>query len=236
MQHMYKYFISLFVLFVVAEGFSQIQKSDSITADSDSVVYKSPFGIRLGIDISKPIKATVDGSYNGLELVADYRIKKRLFIAAEIGFEEETTQEDYTNSTAKGTYARLGFNFNAYENWLDMNNEIFLGMRYGLSFFEQTLNTFTPNVNTTYFPANTIVSSTTENLNAHWTEFLVGIKVETFKNFFVSASVSYKVLISAKEPANFKTLYAPGFNRIFESGTGFGFNYTLSYLIPFTKK
>lgn len=236
MQHMYKYFISLFVLFVVAEGFSQIQKSDSITADSDSVVYKSPFGIRLGIDISKPIKATVDGSYNGLELVADYRIKKRLFIAAEIGFEEETTQEDYTNSTAKGTYARLGFNFNAYENWLDMNNEIFLGMRYGLSFFEQTLNTFTPNVNTTYFPANTIVASTTENLNAHWTELLVGIKVETFKNFFVSASVSYKVLISAKEPANFKTLYAPGFNRIFESGTGFGFNYTLSYLIPFTKK
>jgi hypothetical protein len=39
-----------------------------------------------------------------------------------------------------------------------------------------------------------------------------------------------------KEPENFKSLYAPGFNRIFESGTGFGFNYTLTYLIPFQKK
>ena len=35
--------------------------------------------------------------------------------------------------------------------------------------------------------------------------------------------------MAVKEPDNFKTLYAPGFNRIFESGTGFGFNYTISY-------
>lgn len=236
MQHMFKYFISFFVLFVVAETVAQKQKIDTLSSNKDSIVYKSPFGIRVGIDISKPIKGLVGDNYNGLELVADYRIKKRLFIATEIGFEEETTQEDYTNSTAKGTYIRMGFNYNAYENWLDMNNEIFVGYRYGLSFFEQTINIFTPNVNTTYFPANPIISGQTDNLNAHWSEFMVGFKVETFKNFFVSASVSYKVMMFAKEPDNFQTLFSPGFNQIFESGTGFGFNYTLSYLIPFSKK
>jgi hypothetical protein len=234
---MFRFFISFFALFIVFESFSQTQKSDTLNTNKDSIIYKSPFGIRIGIDISKPIKAAVDGSYNGLEFVGDYRISKRMFIAAEIGFEEETTQEDYTNSTAKGTYARLGFNFNAYENWLDMNNEIFVGYRYGLSFFEQTLNSFTPNVNTTYFPANPIIPvNETANINAHWSEFMVGFKVETLKNFFISASVSYKVMMSVKEPDNFKTLFSPGFNRIFESGTGFGFNYTLSYLIPFTKR
>lgn len=233
---MFRYFISLFALFVVVESFSQTQKTDTINTKNDSIVYKSPYGIRVGIDISKPIKAAVDASYSGIEFVGDYRVSKRMFIAAEIGFEEETTQEDYTNSTAKGTYVRAGFNFNAYENWLDMNNEIFVGYRYGLSFFEQTLNSFTPNVNTTYFPANPIIVNETANVNAHWSEFMVGFKVETFKNFFVSASVSYKVMMSVKEPDNFKTLFSPGFNRIFESGTGFGFNYTLSYLIPFSKK
>ena len=65
---------------------------------------------------------------------------------------------------------------------------------------------------------------------------VVGFKAETFKNLFVSVSGSYKILMSAKEPENFQTLYSPGFNRIFESGTGFGFNYTISYLIPFTKR
>ena len=43
-------------------------------------------------------------------------------------------------------------------------------------------------------------------------------------------------MISIKDPVNFKTHYAPGFNRVYLSNTGFGFNYTISYLIPFRKK
>ncbi|WP_158841667.1 DUF6048 family protein [Polaribacter sp. L3A8] len=235
---MYKYFINICFLFVFVSGFSQKQKKDTlINAKTDSIVYKTNYGLRLGIDVSKPILAQFNSTYSGLEIVGDYRIKKNLYIAAEVGYEEETTAEDYTNSTAKGNYIKLGFNYNAYKNWLDMNNELFLGARYGFSLFDQTLNSYTPNVNTQYFPANQITTPiTTTGLNAHWTEFVIGLKVETFKNFFLSFSGSYKVLMSVKEPENFKTLYSPGFNRIFETGTGFGFNYTLTYLIPFKKK
>lgn len=236
LKHMCKFFTSLVLFFFVANTFAQKKSVENEALDS--MVYKSAYGLRLGLDISKPIKTAVDDAYNfGFEIVGDYRISKRFFIAAEIGYEDETSNEDYTNSTAKGSYIRLGFNYNAYENWLDMNNEILVGYRYGFSLFDQTLNSFTPNVNTTYFPANsTNVPVTSSNLNAHWSEFVVGFKVETLKNLFVSASISYKVLMSVTEPKNFKTLYSPGFNRIFESGTGFGFNYTLSYLIPFKKK
>lgn len=233
---MYKYIISFLLFFVFASGFAQEQKEIKVE-NKDSIVYKTPYGLRLGIDISKPIKAAIDGSYNsGFEIVGDYRISKRFYIAAELGFEDETSQEDYTNSTAKGNYIRLGINYNAYENWLDMNNEIFVGYRYGFSSFEQKLNNYTPNVSNTYFPADNALVNSTSDLNAHWSEIMVGFKVETFKNLFASVSLSYKVLMSVKEPNDFKTLYAPGFNRIFESGTGFGFNYTISYLIPFNKK
>ncbi|MHB0755309.1 DUF6048 family protein [Polaribacter sp. M15] len=240
---MFKYFINFLLLFIVVDAFSQEQPKDSLAILNDSVVYKSPYGIRLGIDISKPILASVDGNYNnGFEIVADYRIKKRLFIAAELGYEDVTTQEDFTNSTVNGTYIRLGVNYNLYENWLDMNNEILAGFRYGLSIFDQTLNNYTANVvngesnGAPYFPGELVTSNTTSNLNTHWSEFMLGFKVETFQNVFVSASLSYKIAISIKEPDNFKTLYAPGFNRIFDSSTGFGFNYTISYLIPFSKK
>ena len=219
---------------------AQTTKIDKTEIKTDSVVYKSPYGLRLGIDISKPIKASFDKSYSGFEIVGDYRISKRFFVAAEIGYEEENTVEDYSNSTAKGSYMRVGFNFNSYKNWLDMNNEIFLGLRYGVSFFDQTLNSYSHNVTDPnfgiYFPPNIVTTPQTASLNSHWTEFVIGIKTETFKNTFIGLSLSYKVLISSTEPDNFKTLYAPGFNRIFESGTGFGFNYTLSYLIPFKKK
>jgi hypothetical protein len=221
---------------MVVDGFCQEQQKDSLQVPKDSITYKSPYGLRLGIDISKPILASTTSIYSGFEIVGDYRVSKRFFLAAEFGYEEKTSEEDYTNSTAKGSYIRLGFNYNAFENWLDMNNEIFTGYRYGFSVFDQTLNNYTPNVNTTYFPATAILNPTTSNLNAHWSEFMVGLKVETLNNLFVSFSISYKILMSVKEPEDFKTLYSPGFNRIFESGTGFGFNYTISYLIPFTKK
>ena len=225
------------MFFVFVDAFSQVKETPIKETTKDTIIYKSSYGIRLGADISKLVLAGISNSYSGLEIVGDYRISKRFYVAAELGYEEQTSQEDYTNSTSKGSYARLGFNYNAYENWLDMNNEIFVGYRYGFSLFDQTLNSYTPNVNSTYFPANSINTPVTaSSLNAHWSEFLFGLKVETFKNLFLGASVSYKVLMSSKEPENFKTLYAPGFNRIFESSTGFGFNYTVSYLIPFKKK
>lgn len=240
---MYKYFISIILLLVVLNSYSQEQKKDSLVTATDSIVYKSPYGIRIGIDISKPILKLTNNDYTGFEIVGDYRIKKNLYIAAEIGFEEQTSQEDFTNSTSKGSYIRLGVNANVYKNWLDMNNEVFVGYRYGFSLFDQTLNSYTPNVVTgevneaPYFPADIITTPIiASGLNAHWSEFVLGFKAETFKNFFVSASFSYKIMMSVKEPENFKTLYAPGFNRIFETSTGFGFNYTISYLIPFSKK
>lgn len=239
---MYKYIISIFLLFVFVDGFSQQKKDSILSKKIDSTIYKTIYGLRLGVDISKPILASFNGRYRGYEIVGDYRIKKNVYIAAEVGFEEETTIEaNISSSTATGNYIRLGLNYNAYKNWLDMNNEIFVGYRYGFALFNQTLNSFTPNVsdadNENYFLAEeNIVNQTTNNLNAHWSELMVGVKVETLKNLFVGFSISYKILMSVKNPANFKTLYAPGFNRIFDSNSGFGFNYTLSYQIPFTKK
>lgn len=234
---MYKFIISLFLFFVFGSGFAQETEIEKSELEQDSIVYKTAYGLRLGADISKPIKSTIDGFYNsGFEIIGDYRISKRFYVAAELGYEDETNQEDYTNSRAKGSYARLGFNYNAYDNWLDMNNEIFVGYRYGFSLFEQTLNSYTPNIGIEYFPANTITPNTTADLSAHWSELMVGAKVETFSNLFVGFSFSYKILMGVKEQEGFKTLYSPGFNRIFDSGTGFGFNYTISYLIPFSKK
>ena len=234
-KHILNYFSSLFFLFVFAFSQAQEKATDKPTIETinldkseDSIpVKKDRYGLRVGVDLFKFTRGFYDKNYKGIELTGDFRWNKKYYLAAEIGNENKTTEDDRLTSTSKGSYLKVGFDYNLYENWLDMNNEIFLGMRYGLSFFEQTLNSYTPNVNTTYFPANPILTNETSNVNAHWTEFMVGFKVETLKNFFISASVSYKVLISVKEPNNFKTLYSPGFNRIFDSGTGFGFNYTL---------
>lgn len=236
---MHKYFISFCLIIVFTNTYSQ--KKQQIPVEKDTIVYKTGYGLRIGVDLSKPTLSFVDKSYSGLELVGDYRITKKWYVATELGYEKEISFEDFTTSTAKGSYIKIGANYNAYQNWLDMNNEIYIGTRYGFALFDQTLNSYTPNVTngstTPYFPANTIKTPVTETgLTAHWAEVQLGIKVETFKNLFFSAGFSYKILLSIDDQKNFKTLYAPGFNRVFENNTGFGFNYTISYLIPFVNK
>jgi hypothetical protein len=51
--------------------------------------------------------------------VGDYRLTKNIFLA-ELGNENKTT--DDANFTTKVHILKAGFDYNAYENWLDMEN------------------------------------------------------------------------------------------------------------------
>ncbi len=238
---MYKFFISCCFLFIFSYTYGQKEKN--VNRKKDTTTYKTAYGLRVGIDLSKPTLTFIDKSYSGLELMGDYRISKNWYVATELGYEKETTFEDFTTSTAKGSYIRLGANYNAYQNWLDMNNEIFVGMRYGLALFDHSLDSYTVNVTTgvpntpPYFTPPAIeLNDTASGLTAHWIEVQLGLKVEALNNIFITAGASFKRMLSVTNQANFKTLYAPGFNRVFENNTGFGFFYGISYLIPFTHK
>ena len=82
---MYKFFISLCLFFVVVNSFSQEQKKTE--SKKDTIIYKTGYGIRVGIDISKPALALFDKSYSGIEFVGDYRISKNWYVATELGYE-----------------------------------------------------------------------------------------------------------------------------------------------------
>jgi hypothetical protein len=61
--------------------------------------------------------------------VGDYRLTKNIFWL-QIGNENKTTDDDRLNFTTKGRmYLKVGFDYNAYENWLDMENIISIGLR-----------------------------------------------------------------------------------------------------------
>ena len=225
-QHILPFYISL--LFSVAV-FSQ-QKVDTVKT-------KQVYGIRIGIDISKPVISFVDADKKGLELTGDIRFKPNYYLVTELGYEDVIQTEDYLNYATKGTYIKLGINYNAYQNWKGMRNEIYLGTRYAFGLYTQTLNSYSVNVSGTYFEPELIeINKEYADLTAHWLEFVIGMKVETFHNLFLGAQLNVKKMITIKEPDNFKNLYIPGFNRVFENNMGIGFNYTLSYLIPIIKK
>lgn len=225
---MLKYIFSLLAVFISLNSFSQ---------DTTKVVYPQRYGLRVGVDLHRLSKSFYDDDYKGLEIVGDYRLSRKFYVAGELGNENKTVDDDRFNFTTKGTYFKVGFDYNAYENWLDMENMLYAGMRVGVSSFSQTLNHYTIYDPTNYYGENTINSGEKFNgLNASWIEVIGGVKAELFSNLYLGFSVRLNYLISEKEPNNFANLYIPGFNRTYEGKFGAGFNYTLSYFIPIYKK
>ena len=215
-------------------------QSQEIETVKDTLIYKQKYGLRLGADISKIARTFVDDNYTGLELMGDYRLTKRIYLAGEIGNEERTIENEVLNNTTKGSYFKGGIDLNFYRNWLDMENMIYAGFRAGASTFSQTLNSYgVYNINNQYWNEQVSINESEEfkGLTATWLEIQIGIKAEMFNNFYAGFNVQLKGLITETEPNNFENLYIPGFNRTYDSGRfGTGFNFNLSYLIPIFKK
>lgn len=232
MKFMLKYTFSFLLVLISFSGMAQeVAKTDTVKPKTER------YGIRFGADLFKLTRSFYDKDYRGLELVGDYRLTRKHYIAAEIGNEKKTVDDTQLNFTTNGTYIKAGFDYNAYENWLGMENMIYIGLRYGFSSFSQTLNSYEVyNPNQYFDEAPEIVSGEKFNgLTAQWMEVVAGVKAEVFNNVYVGFSLRVNRLFSNKKPDNFDNLYIPGFNRTYDGDFGVGFNYTVSYFLPLYK-
>lgn len=233
-QRIFVFFISLWL--VIAGSTLHAQEEAVII---DSIPVKTQYyGLRIGVDIAKPLRTLLDDAYSGFEVTGDFRIRDRYYLAAELGNEKRTTDLPNINTTASGSYLKAGFNYNAYDNWLGMNNLIYAGVRGGFSTFSQDLNSYTIYTTTDLFEDDTRTDgSSFSGLSASWLEFQLGVQVELFSNLYLGLNIQLKRRITNKEPDGFENIYIPGFGKTTDgSSFGVGYGYTLSYLIPFFKK
>ena len=248
---MSRYCTSIFLIMVCAIGYAQDRPIDPNS--KDTVAYKQPYGLRVGVDLSRVLVSFLEDNYTGLEFVGDYRLTQKLYLASELGNEKKTIgiplgnevnnpTGDLYNFTASGSYLKLGIDYNTYGNWYGEQNMIYIGGRYAFSTFSQTLNNYKIFNTDRYWNPDDFAVGSTQNqefsgLTASWLEFVLGIKAEIFKNLFLGASVRLGILITNKDPENFRNLFIPGFNKVTDdSPFGVGYNYSISYLIPLYKK
>ncbi|MFZ4680838.1 MAG: DUF6048 family protein [Flavobacterium sp.] len=219
------------------KGVSEKTKEKSTTKKDSVPVKKERYGLRVGVDLFKLTRSFYETDYRGLELVGDYRLTRRHYLAAEIGNENKTVDDDQVNFTTKGTYIKVGFDYNSFQNWGNMENIISVGLRYGVSSFSQKLNSYQIYNPNQYFGESPVIISgeNFDGLSAQWIEVVAGMRAEVFNNIFVGFSFRLNRLMSQKIPNNFDNLYIPGFNRTYNGAFGVGFNYTVSYFIPLYK-
>lgn len=196
--------------------------------------YKERYGLRVGVDLSKPLRTLIQEDYRGLEILGDYRVYKDYYLAAELGNEKLPFEGDNLRVTSSGSYIKVGVDYNAYENWAGMENMIFAGLRYGFATFSQTLEEYNIYALNPYFPPTSIEGPfESSGLTANWLEFLVGLKVEILPNLYLGGNVQLKRMITQVSPSNMDNLVIPGYNRTNDASSfGVGYSYNISYLIP----
>lgn len=236
---MLKYTISCFLLSLGFLAFGQEQLNLS---QKDTVKFNEEYGLRVGVDLSRLVLTFTDENYQGVEIVGDYRLTQKLFVAAELGNEERTRFEDLYNYTSSGSYVKVGIDLNNYVNWKGEQNFITVGGRYAFSTFSQTLNTYSVFDSNRYFSADEFVqiSDTPEEfsgLNASWLELVLGVKAELFANIYIGITGRLAHIVSSKESNRVPNLWIPGFNRVTDGAKwGLGYNYSISYFIPLYRK
>ena len=196
--------------------------------------------IRLGFDLLKPILSSSEGDNLNYAIVGDLQLTENIYLAGEYGLVDKVIEDENINFNSTGSFLRIGFDYNMFENWIGMDNSIYVGLRYGTSSFSSKILDYNVRNKDSYF-SNLVTDEfqTIEysNLSGNWIEILLGIKVETFKNVYLGLSLRLNKLLSDKKPDNFGNLFIPGFNKVTDENTfGSGFNYTLTYSIPLKKR
>jgi len=237
---MSRFFINLLLILFTSLAFSQSKPID--LNPKDTVVDKQYYGFRLGVDLSRIINGALDDNYTGFEIVTDYRLTQNLYLAAELGIEKKTRQEDLYNFTTSGNYIKIGVNKNNYANWYGERNLIYMGGRLAFSMFDNTLNNYQYFDTNRYWNPNDFangsdISEEFSGLSATWIEGIFGTKVELIPNMYVGASIRLGLIVSQKENDRFPNLWIPGFNKVtWDSNFGVGYNYSISYFFPLYKK
>ena len=220
-------------------GFSQEKEGNLIVNDTIELKNKTPLSLRFGIDLYRLTLSQISDEFNGFEAVGDLRVGEKFFMALEIGNVETTRQVEQVNFTSNGSYYKIGFDYNMYQNLEGMNNHITLGLRFATSNHSQFLNSYTILDRTRFWPGSDFpinqgfATGERVDLNAQWFEVVVSFKVQIFKNIYTGLSLRLNRLIKDKLPENFENVYIPGFNKKTEENVfGAGFNYTLTYNLP----
>ena len=87
--------------------------------------------IRFGFDLLKPIASSSEGDNLNYEIVGDLQLTENIYLAGEYGLVDKVIEDENINFNSTGSFLRIGFDYNMFENWIGMDNSIYVGLRYG---------------------------------------------------------------------------------------------------------
>jgi hypothetical protein len=207
---------------------------DSLSLTKDSIAGKKVIKVRFGFDAGSYIWEKFNDS-RAYIFYSDINFYKNYYVYLESGYFEHLTDTSLLTYLTNGSYIKLGIDYNLYQNWLDMDNDIGIGLRFGHAAYDYQLKKIRINQpGAIYTPDIHYVDKKFNNLSANWLEINAKVQTELFFHIYLGYAVSVKKLLSYTSPDDFETSFIPGFNQKNSySNFGFGMQYFISYQLKF---
>jgi hypothetical protein len=186
-------------------------------------------GIRFGMDVTRPFQYLwVKGNRYGSEFSADMELWPNWFPNFETGYEVMKLETDYINYIGKGSYSRIGIDYNLLEA-KDKNEKstFFVGLRYGFTLANQQVDLY----RTDSYWGSTTGNFDNQRYFAHWGEILIGIKGEIFRNLYMGWTIRGKVKMNHADLGMPPVYFIPGYGKA-DKKFALDFTYSVYYNIP----
>jgi len=222
MKSILKYFFSLY--FLIFSGFISFGQ----------VGRYAPTAVKIGGDPGTLGYMIFSKKRGFFEAEADIDID-RFFIVANYGLSSFDLEEDTYTYENNGSYLRLGADVNLM--YKDQHlNIAFFGLRYASSSFNDKLDYDTKAIIQSEIGwPSTRESVSNAKVKANWFEMVSGLKVRVVKQLYMGFTVRFKFMKKLNGIEELRPYYIPGFGKNINK-SAFGFNYYISYRLPFRKK
>ncbi|MFW5804661.1 MAG: DUF6048 family protein [bacterium] len=186
-------------------------------------------GLRVGYDVSNLAFNFFNNEVDEQELLVDFGIGYRLFLATEGGYSIVSYSPNETGSLYKlnGYFVRVGIDYDLLKKG---NNLFVFGLRYSMSSFKHSVSNI---LITNEYWGKEVTNIPGSRDHANWITISSGLKVEIFSNFYLGFLFQGNILLSNYEDS-LRPYYIPGFGKT-NKNASLGTSYFLSYMIPFGK-
>lgn len=242
-QRILKYFFSglLFLLVSFSVQAQNEQKKTNKKADT-GLKYPLFNGIFISADLYGLGASALGSDFISSEVAVEVDLKNRFMPIVEVGYGSTDTWDEkgiYYKSSAP--YFRIGMNYN-FQFKKDSRYYLLGGFRYAFSSFTYDVSNLTatdpiwgteignPNITDPIWGGSVPYNYPGQKGSMHWVEFLVGVRVQVYKNLYMGWSIRYKSRMQQSISDYGDPWYVPGFGQYDKSK--FGLSYTISYKIP----
>lgn len=197
------------------------------------MIYPLMYETTIGVNLWDPLMRLFGQTYGVVGFSAELNMHNRYIAVFEAGLgsaDNTPADNNFSYHSPMAPYFKVGLNYNFFYN-SNPAYQLYAGIRYGFSPFQWTLRDVTSVGD--YWGEPSAMPFPNVNATAGYFEFLIGLRVQVWRNISVGWSARFHSIIHRSATSNGRAWYVPGYGS---SGTPLSASLSIFYTIPFHRK